>query len=127
MQADAEIGEAIRESGISRSEIFVTSKFWPHFGAPENVELCLDLILKQMGLDCIDLYLAHWPYAAKPISREALENAKVSAGDISDSMMEKDGHPVIDWEHTSSNLAKHAGKLLGTDLIEVSEPAVLMR
>ncbi|KEF53402.1 uncharacterized protein A1O9_10377 [Exophiala aquamarina CBS 119918] len=72
---DAEIGQAIRESGIPRSELFITTKFWPHFAAPENVELCLDQSLKNMGLDYVDLYLAHWPHAEKPISRQALENA----------------------------------------------------
>lgn len=56
---DEEVGAAIRESGIPRSEIFITSKFWPHFAAPENVELCLDQVLKNMGLDYVDLFLAH--------------------------------------------------------------------
>ncbi|KIW86374.1 hypothetical protein Z517_01770 [Fonsecaea pedrosoi CBS 271.37] len=72
---DEEVGAAIRESGVPRSEIFITTKFWPHFSAPENVELCLDQCLKRMGLDYVDLFLAHWPVAFKPISREALENA----------------------------------------------------
>jgi diketogulonate reductase-like aldo/keto reductase len=53
-----EIGAAIRESGIPREEIFITSKFWPHFAAPENVEICLDICLKEMGLDYVDLWLA---------------------------------------------------------------------
>ncbi|KIY04127.1 uncharacterized protein Z520_00819 [Fonsecaea multimorphosa CBS 102226] len=72
---DEEVGAAIRESGIPRSELFITTKFWPHFSAPENVELCLDQCLKRMGLDYVDLFLAHWPVAFKPISRDALENA----------------------------------------------------
>jgi diketogulonate reductase-like aldo/keto reductase len=90
-----EIGEAIKESGIPRAEVFVTTKFWPHLAAPENVELCLDICLKEMGLDYVDLYLAHWPYASKPISRIALEKAIAMEG----------GKPVIDWEHTSTNIA----------------------
>ncbi|EXJ55969.1 hypothetical protein A1O7_08900 [Cladophialophora yegresii CBS 114405] len=72
---DEEVGAAIRESGVPRSEIFVTTKFWPHFAAPENVELSLDQSLKLMGLEYVDLLLAHWPVAFKPISREALEHA----------------------------------------------------
>lgn len=90
----------------------MTSKFWPHFAAPENVELCLDIILEKMGLDYIDLYLAHWPYASKPISKEALTNAKAGPESTSEEkgMLIKDGKPVIDWEHTSANIAKQAGK-----------------
>jgi diketogulonate reductase-like aldo/keto reductase len=89
----------------------VTSKFWPHFADPANVELCLDLILKQMGLDYIDLYLAHWPYAATPISKEALKDAKAGPETSSEErgVLEKDDKPVIDWEHTSTNIAKQAG------------------
>lgn len=79
-KVDEEVGAAIRESGIPRSEIFITTKFWPHFAAPENVELCLDLSLKKMGLDYVDLLLAHWPVAFKPISREALEKANTGPG-----------------------------------------------
>lgn len=109
-----EIGAAIRESGIPREEIFVTTKFWPHFAAPENVEICLDLCLKEMGLDYVDLWLAHWPYAAKPISREALLNAKGGPGASPESTAQliEGGKPVIDWEHTSTNLAKKSGKLI---------------
>lgn len=90
----------------------MTSKFWPHFADPENVELCLDIILKQMDLDYIDLYLAHWPYAAKPISREALINAKIGPKTSHEErgLMMKDGKPVVDWEHTSTNIAKQAGR-----------------
>ena len=109
-----EIGAAIKESGIPRSEIFVTTKFWPHFAAPENVELCLDLCLKQMGLDYVDLYLAHWPYAAKPISKEALKHAKAGPGTSPEEkgQLMKDGKPVVDWKHCSTNIATQAGKSL---------------
>lgn len=41
----------------------MTTKFWPHFSAPENVGVCLDLVLEGMGLEYVDLYLAHWPVA----------------------------------------------------------------
>lgn len=96
----------------------MTTKFWPHFAAPENVELGLDLCLKGMGLEYVDLFLAHWPYAAKPISREALEKAK---GGPSRSAEEKgqlmeDGKPVKDWEHTSANIAEQAGTFLNCGL-----------
>lgn len=47
---DQEIGAAIQESGIPRSVIFVTMKFWPHFALPDTIELCLDKCLKHKAL-----------------------------------------------------------------------------
>ena len=109
---DEAVGAAIKESGIPREEIFVTSKFWPHFGHPDNVELCLDKILKGMGLDYIDLYLAHWPCVWNPHSRAALEKArsgpdaeKEDTGQIFD----HEDMPWVDWAHTVSNIAKRKG------------------
>lgn len=112
-QVDEEVGAAIRESGIPRSELFITSKFWPHFAAPENVELCLDQVLKKTGLEYVDLFLAHWPCAFKPISREALEKAvtgpNVSKTEKGILLQPGTDDPVIDWTHTSANLATQAG------------------
>jgi diketogulonate reductase-like aldo/keto reductase len=111
---DEEIGAAIRESGIPREEIFVTTKFVPHFAAPENVEICLDLCLKGMELDYVDLWLAHWPYATKPISREALLKAKAGPGSSFEKlgMLVENNIPVVDWEHSSTNIAKRCGEHL---------------
>lgn len=58
---EASVGKAIRESGIPREEIFVTSKlFNPDQGYASTLEAC-DISLKLMGLDYLDLYLIHWP------------------------------------------------------------------
>lgn len=77
------------------------------------MELCLDIVLKEMGLEYIDLFLAHWSYASKPISREALVNSK---GGPHHTLQEKgmliqDGKPVINWENSSANIAKLSGLL----------------
>ncbi|KAK5044496.1 hypothetical protein LTR84_010707 [Exophiala bonariae] len=110
---DEEVGAAIQESGIPRSELFITSKFWPHFGAPENVKLCLDKILKNMGLDYIDLLLVHWPVALKPTSREALEKAVTGPGtsNADKAIMVQPGteNVVVDWEHSSADFARRNG------------------
>lgn len=91
----------------------MTSKFWPHFAAPENVELCLDKILKGTGLDYLDLLLAHWPIAFKPLSRSQLEKGEATGDGPAAQGMEpgSDGKGnVIDWEHTSTPIAKQAGQ-----------------
>lgn len=109
---DKQIGEAIRESGVPRGEIFVTSKAWPHFLAPENVELCLDKVLKETGLEYVDLFLAHWPVAWKPASREALEKATAgpqSTNEDKGTLYEGE-KPVVDWQHSSGPIAKKKGQ-----------------
>ncbi|MEA5058519.1 MAG: aldo/keto reductase [Clostridia bacterium] len=53
------VGKAIRESGIPREEIFVTTKLWPtDFERPE--EACKGS-LRRLGLEYVDGYLLHWP------------------------------------------------------------------
>ncbi|KAF9463859.1 Aldo/keto reductase [Collybia nuda] len=58
---EAEVGHAIRESGIPRAEIFVTTKL-PNT-AHHKVRESFDQSLKDLGCDYIDLYLLHWPQA----------------------------------------------------------------
>jgi len=56
---EAGVGRAVRESGIPREEIFVTTKLWnvDHERAGEALEESLE----RLGLDYVDLYLIHWP------------------------------------------------------------------
>lgn len=58
---ETEVGQGIRNSGVPREEIFLTSKLWNTNQAPENVEAALDQSLKDLGVDSVDLYLMHWP------------------------------------------------------------------
>ena len=59
------VGGAVRESGIARDDIFITTKVW---NADQGYGLTLkafETSLRQLGMDYIDLYLVHWPVGRK--------------------------------------------------------------
>ena len=59
------IGEAIREHGIDRKELFVTTKVWNDRHGFEQTQKAYDQSLKKLGMDYVDLYLIHWPVTGK--------------------------------------------------------------
>lgn len=60
---EAEVGEAVAESGIPRNEIFLTTKVWiDHYGY-ENTKASIDESLKKLKTDYIDLVLLHQPFS----------------------------------------------------------------
>jgi diketogulonate reductase-like aldo/keto reductase len=58
---EAGVGRAIKESGIAREEIFVTTKVWNSDQGFETTLKAYDESLKRLGMDYVDLYLIHWP------------------------------------------------------------------
>ncbi|KAJ2921113.1 hypothetical protein H1R20_g15981, partial [Candolleomyces eurysporus] len=62
---EAEVGAALRESGVPREDIWLTSKLWNAFHAPEDIEPVVDESLSKLGTNYLDLYLIHWPVAFK--------------------------------------------------------------
>lgn len=58
---EKEIGQAIKESGISRKEIFITSKVWKDSMGYENTIKSFNQTIKDLNVEYIDLFLIHWP------------------------------------------------------------------
>ncbi|MCJ1261045.1 hypothetical protein MMC22_000909 [Lobaria immixta] len=109
---DEQVGAAIRDSKVPREEIFITSKFWPNFGAPENVEKCLDLSLKGMGLEYFDLFLAHFPFAWQ-VQSNRIASARAFPGYTNEDgaiITAADGKPAIDWANTAESIAAANGQ-----------------
>ena len=57
------VGRALRDSGVPREEVFVTTKFNP---AREDPEAEAQRSLERLGVDQVDLYIIHWPRAGRP-------------------------------------------------------------
>lgn len=55
------VGEAIKESGIPREELFITTKLWNQDMRDHKVMEAFETSLKKLDLDYVDLYLIHWP------------------------------------------------------------------
>ncbi len=71
---EADVGAAIKDSGIPRDQIFVTTKLWNDDQGYDTALRAFDASAKRLGLDYIDLYLLHWPVPGKRLdSWRALE------------------------------------------------------
>jgi len=58
---EADVGEAVRASGLARDRVFVTTKLWNSDQGYASALRAAEKSLKRLGLDAIDLYLIHWP------------------------------------------------------------------
>ena len=67
---EREVGEALRAglaaAGIARKDLFVTTKLWNTNHRPERVASAFEASLDRLGLDYLDLYLIHTPFAFQP-------------------------------------------------------------
>lgn len=73
---ESDVGKAVRDSGIPREEIFITSKLWLQDYGYEAAKKGLAASLEKLGMDYIDLYLLHQPYGDMAGAWKALEEAK---------------------------------------------------
>lgn len=73
---EKEVGDAVRDSGIPREEIFITSKLWIQDYSYDVAKATIDSTLEKMGLEYLDLYLLHQPYGEVEDAWRALEDAK---------------------------------------------------
>jgi|HubBroStandDraft_2_1064218.scaffolds.fasta_scaffold43353_2 2,5-diketo-D-gluconate reductase B len=55
------VGAAIAAAGVPRGDLFVTTKVWHENLAPDAIRRAFDTSLAKLKLDCVDLYMVHWP------------------------------------------------------------------
>ncbi len=71
---EIDVGAAVRDSGIAREQIFVTTKLWNDDQGYDATLRAFEASMVRLGLEYIDLYLLHWPvYGRRLESWEALE------------------------------------------------------
>ena len=73
---EEDVGKAVRDSGIPREEIFVTSKLWLQDHGYEEAKKGIERSLRKLDLGYIDLYLIHQPYGDVADAWKAMEEAK---------------------------------------------------
>jgi len=67
------VGEAIKESGINREDLFITTKLWIKDAGYDSAKKAFELSLKKLQVDYLDLYLIHQPYGDIYGSWKAME------------------------------------------------------
>jgi diketogulonate reductase-like aldo/keto reductase len=70
---EASVGEALRESGIPREEVFITTKFYPGNKDPAAEA---ERSLRRLGVDQVDLYIVHWPQGGPTWAWPGMERAR---------------------------------------------------
>src|ERR1700723_1487464 len=116
---EREVGDTLQAglaaSGNAREELFVTTKLWNSNHRPERVEPAFEASLERLGLDYLDLYLIHTPYAFQP-------------GDNQDPR-DQDGNVIYDpgvtlldtWKAMESLVDKGRCRAIGVSDIGLSE------
>jgi 2,5-diketo-D-gluconate reductase A len=67
---EAAVGAAVRESGLDRDEVFVTTKVWNSDQGYDATLRAFDASMDRLGFDVLDLYLIHWPRPGKGTAAE---------------------------------------------------------
>jgi len=121
------VGKAIRakiEDGtVKREELFVTTKLWKSFMRKEHIEECLDLSLKKLGLEYIDLFLIHFPQASL---YSGLENYQTfdKSGKV---LIDEDVHYTEVWNNLQKYQVDGRVKMLGVSNFNCYQLKKLLR
>jgi diketogulonate reductase-like aldo/keto reductase len=67
------VGRALRDSGVPREQVFITTKFYPRNGDPVEA---IEQSLRRLGVDRVDLYLVHWPANGPTWAWPGMEKAR---------------------------------------------------
>jgi diketogulonate reductase-like aldo/keto reductase len=98
------VGRALRDSGVPREEVFITTKFYP---GNEDPDAEAQRSLERLGVEQVDLYIIHWPQGGATWAWPGMERARergaarsigvsnFSAGELAELMSVADTPPVV--------------------------------
>lgn len=122
------VGKAIKESGISRSDLFITTKLWTQDASYEGAKKAFETSLENLGLDYLDLYLIHQPvgdyYGAYRAMEDLYKKGRVRAigvcnfyperltdlalhADIMPAVNQVELHPFFQQENALKNMKEY--------------------
>ena len=114
-------GQAIRESGIDRSEIFLTTKFNRKWHSVDGVRQTYQASLERLGMDYVDLLLVHWPNPDQDRYVEAVRGLLAVDGALPVNVkVLVEGEEEVGSPHFEQLLHDHA-ELLRADVVVVSD------
>ncbi|RDI44770.1 aldo/keto reductase [Aquicella lusitana] len=113
--------ESIKNKVISREKLWVTSKLWNSYHAPEDVEPALKESLGHLRLDYLDLYLIHWPVAFK-------RKIGLNIPETGEDFLSLDAIPLADtWQAMEALVDKGLVKNIGVSNFSISKLQMLLK
>ena len=133
-QNESNVGQAIKDSGISRDSIWVTSKLWPNEYGEGKTLKAIDRMLGRLGLDYVDLvyfhqpigdYVGGWKEMEQALEMGKVRSIGISNFDVNDSIfnslvetarikpqiMQIECHPYAQRKHWQEMVKKHNSKI----------------
>ena len=101
---EASVGRAVRESGLAREDVYITTKFYP---ARDDPEAEAQRSLERLGVDFVDLYIIHWPQGGPTWAWDGMQRARergharsigvsnFSTGELDELLAVADTPPVV--------------------------------
>ncbi|KAK9472191.1 NADP-dependent oxidoreductase domain-containing protein [Dipodascopsis tothii] len=117
------VGKAIADSPVAREDIFLTTKLWSTYHS--RVAEALDLSLKNLGTDYVDLYLMHWPVPMNPAGNHPMFPTRADGS--RDLVAEADWDFVKTWAEMQKLLGTGKVKAIGVCNFSIHNLEILLK
>jgi len=113
---EAEVGQAVAESGVARKDLFLTTKVWNDNFAADRLVASLEESLQKLRTDYVDLALIHWPLSSVPVEEYMVALATARERGLARQI----GISNFNIEYTRRAIAAVGAEQIATNQIELS-------